>query len=217
MRLQGTVSPALRRTSHPGDLQKRPGTKRKREAPQARAPSEPPLSQEERDYEPQSLAHQRPDGLWINWHTRTFAILEFTRAYDSKTAALRTASETKAQRYQQLLSKLQAHLPAWTGLFIPFTMGIRGTFCEKEWESSLKQLGVPVSGHNQLLQTVVSTTLSSLDKMFRARNGYYQQVANPGTDPPAGPGQRADGPAPAPPHPTSSNAGGASATTRVSA
>ena len=150
----------------PSDVQVTPvtsrgGTKRKREAPQAPTPSEPPLSQEEREFEPNSLAHQRPDGLWVNWHTRTFAILEFTRAYDSNTAALRAASEAKEKRYLQLLSKLQDHLPDWTGLFIPFTMGIRSTFCEKEWEDSLKQLGVPVSGHNQLFQTVVSTTFSS--------------------------------------------------------
>ena len=121
----------------------------------------------------------------IDWHHKRFAILEFTRAYDSSSAALLRTSELKAGRYKRLLSKLQQHLPTtWKGSTQTFTMGIRGSFRESEWRQTLSDLGISPSSHHGIFKSVVSTTLTSLESMFAARSCLMARVALPGTDPP---------------------------------
>ena len=121
----------------------------------------------------------------INWHNKRFAILEFTRAYDPNSHALRQVSRHKADRYSRLLDKLRQHLPAtWEGSIQTFTMGIRGSFREAEWKQALMDLGVSASSHRSILQSVVSTTLTSLESVFTARSCHMARVVQPGTDPP---------------------------------
>ena len=106
-------------------LQRQGARKRKRFVPRVtpvpiRTSSHPELDQ--------ALAeHQRPDGLLINWQSKRFYILEFTRAYDPDMAALDQADARKARRYAQLCDRIQRKLHGWKGEVVPFTIGVRGT------------------------------------------------------------------------------------------
>ena len=121
----------------------------------------------------------------VDWSNRKFAILEFTRAYDRSGPALRNVSQQKYGRYKRLLEKLNHHLPRWKGSIQTFTAGIRGSIRESEWRDALTSLGISASDHQAILQSVVSTSLTSLESMFTARSSHLARVALPGTDPPA--------------------------------
>ena len=51
--------------------------------------------------------------------------------------------------------------------------------------TALTGLGISESDHQAILQSVVSTSLTSLESMFTARSSHLARVALPGTDPPA--------------------------------
>ena len=129
--------------------------------------------------------------MMVDWANKRFAILEFTRAYDPSGQALRRVSQHKRDRYKRLLGKLQRHLPQWEGSIQTFTAGIRGTIREREWRTALTSLGISTPDHQAILQSVVSTSLTSLESMFTARSSHLARVALPGTDPP----QQVAGPA----------------------
>ena len=140
----------------------------------------------------------------VNWANKQFAILEFTRAYDSSGQALRLVSQHKSDRYKRLLGKLQQHLPRWKGSIQTFTAGIRGTLRKREWHKALTDMGISASDHQDILQSVVSTSLTSLDSMFTARSSHQARVALPGTDPPAVGSRTSQPPPPTHPLPPSS-------------
>ena len=47
------------------------------------------------------LQRQRPDGIFIDWAKQAFAILEFTRPYDSTRKALLDTDKRKREKYEQ--------------------------------------------------------------------------------------------------------------------
>ena len=51
----------------------------------------------------EELQRQRPDAIFIDWAKRRFAILEFTRPYDSTKRALLDTDRRKREKYEQLL------------------------------------------------------------------------------------------------------------------
>ena len=134
--------------------------------------------------------------MMVDWTNKKFAILEFTRAYDSSSQALRLISQQKRDRYKRLLGKMQQHLPRWEGSIQTFTAGIRGSIQEREWRNALASLGISTTDHQAILQSVVATSLTSLEAMFTARSSHLARVALPGTDPPAAGGSSSQPPPP---------------------
>ena len=144
------------------------GRKRKRFVPRVKPAPTRPSSYPELD---QALAeHQRPDGLLINWRSKRFYILEFTRAYDPDMAALEQADARKVRRYAQLCDRIQRKLHGWNGEVVPFTIGIRGTINYLSWKRRLKALGVPEHKEQAIVLATLKATLDGLDTLFLARN-----------------------------------------------
>ena len=93
------------------------------------------------------LRRQRPDGIFIDWAKRAFAILEFTRPYDSTRKVLLDTDKRKRNRYEQLLRKLQELLPGWEGTIVTFSLGVRGTVLEPQWKQELRSLNIQDHHH----------------------------------------------------------------------
>jgi hypothetical protein len=136
------------------------------------------------------LDRQRPDGLLLNWRTRTFYVLEFTRAYDPDLRALQEVDAAKSSRYTRLCTWLRQKLRGWSGEVVPLTVGIRGTMDQVAWQERLSKIGVPQEKRQALLLAVLKATLAGLDTMFLARNSQLQpeqSVAQSGLPRPGNP------------------------------
>ena len=59
----------------------------------------------------EDLQRQRPDAIFIDWAKWPFAILEFTRTYDSTKKALLNTNKRKREKYEQLLRRMAELLP----------------------------------------------------------------------------------------------------------
>ena len=92
---------------------------------------------------PSKLSKQRPDGLFIDWSSRTVVVGEFSRRMDRRPDECTEINTIKKTRYQALLESLALHLTGWTVLWAPFSVGVHGTVIKQDWTAALAALGVP--------------------------------------------------------------------------
>jgi len=130
------------------------------------------LSGEERTSD--ELQRQRPDGIFIDWAKQAFAILEFTRPYDSTRKALLDTDKRKREKYEQLLRKLQELLPGWEGTIVTFSLGARGTVLEPQWKRALRSLNIPDPHHPRIISAAIKGAMEGLDTMLQARSAQLQ-------------------------------------------
>ena len=120
------------------------------------------------------LQRQRPDGIFIDWAKQAFAILEFTRPYDSTRKALLDTDKRKREKYEQLLRKLQELLPGWEGTIVTFSLGARGTVLEPQWKRALRSLNIPDPHHPRIISAAIKGAMEGLDTMLQARSAQLQ-------------------------------------------
>ena len=88
----------------------------------------------------------RPDRLAVNWGRKTVLILEFTRAFDSRVDWHILVDQHKTERYTSLRNRLQACLGSgWSVEIMPFSLGIRGSYAERQWSAALSRFGLHCS------------------------------------------------------------------------
>jgi hypothetical protein len=172
----GTVAMSDRRVALPSSSPTQRGTKRR--TPSQVTSVEVRRTEDEATREPDP-ASQRPDGLLIDWATHNFYFLEFTRVNDDELDHLAQTSAKKKAKYQALKRHYLHHLPGWKGEVLPFTIGIRGTLVEAQWQQTLGRLGLPPASHEALAKTVVEATLQGLDTMFQARLAHLRLIPPP--------------------------------------
>ena len=122
----------------------------------------------------EELQRQRPDAIFIDWAKRRFAILEFTRPYDSTKKALLDTDKRKREKYEQLLRRMAELLPGWEGTIATFTLGVKGTVLEPQWKKALRSLNIPDPHHPRVILAAVQGAMEGLDTMLQARSAQLQ-------------------------------------------
>lgn len=118
----------------------------------------------------EGIGRKRPDGFAVNWATRSFFILEYTRCYDAQADALERADAFKTERYRRLLQALLKRLGgAWSGMTLTFSTGVRGSIDEDKWVRNLKLLGLDEKKCASAIRRAVGSTLEAMDELFAAR------------------------------------------------
>ena len=78
------------------------------------------------------LAAQRPDGLFVDWESRTAVVGEFSRRMDRHPHACTEIDEEKHRRYADILKTLERRLPGWTIRWAPFSVGVHSTIIKSQ-------------------------------------------------------------------------------------
>jgi len=121
------------------------------------------------------LLRKRPDGFAFNWGSKTVLILEFTRAYDWRVTWHTDMDQLKRTRYTALQNKLSACLgKSWKVEVVPFTMGVRGSYCEPGWRAALGRFGIKDSQADNCLQEIVAKSLEELNELYKVRSAALQ-------------------------------------------
>jgi hypothetical protein len=102
------------------------------------------------------IRRKRPDAWAVHWGRRRVRVLEFTRANDYLQDWHVTTEDYKTERYRPLRDKMAAGLqPPWSVKTVCFTLGIRGSYAEAQWATSLAALDVSPAGVVDLMTTLV--------------------------------------------------------------
>jgi hypothetical protein len=117
----------------------------------------------------EDLGRKRPDGLAISRHDRRLFLLEFTRASDYDENFVQQVETIKKERYAWVVTLLQKVLPAWEISTLCFTVGIRGSIPQKEFESVLETLGIPTSEWEPVRCEAAKLTFQVMHDMWEAR------------------------------------------------
>jgi hypothetical protein len=103
-------------------------------------------------------------------------VLEFTRANDYRPDWHETTEDYKTERYRPLRDKMAAGLPPpWSVETVCFTLGIRGSYAEAQWATSLAALDVSPAGVVDLMTTLVPLCLTELDGLYKTRSTALRQ------------------------------------------
>lgn len=135
-----------------------------------------PLEQEEDDTnEGGGLGRKRPDAWAIRWDTNTVYILEFTRPYDSQQNWETATDRYKQNKYLPVKNRIRQSLPAWTVEILTFTMGVRGSYNEVNWETNLSLFGISKPDQGRLMTNLVAVCLDELIEIYQTRNASVAQ------------------------------------------
>ena len=91
---------------------------------------------------------------------------------------LRTTKQRGIDRCASVRDKMAAGLPpAWSVETVCFTLGIRGSYAEAQWATSLAALDVSPAGVVDLMTTLVPLclTASELDGLYKTRSTALRQ------------------------------------------
>jgi hypothetical protein len=122
------------------------------------------------------IRRKRPDGWAVHWGRRRVRVLEFTRANDYRPDWHETTEDYKTERYRPLRDKMAAGLPpSWSVETVCFTLGIRGSYAEAQWATSLAALDVSPAGVVDLMTTLVPLCLTELDGLYKTRSTALRQ------------------------------------------
>ena len=129
---------------------------------------------------PQALDGNAPTGAGraVHWGRRRVRALEFIRTNDYRLDWHETTEDYKTERYRPLRDKMAGGLPPpWSVETVCFTLGIRGSYAEAQWATSLAALDVSPAGvvDLRLMTTLVPLCLTELDGLYKTRSTALQQ------------------------------------------
>lgn len=115
------------------------------------------------------LAKQRPDGMAINLVDRKVFLLEFTRASDYDPDFVSRTDSKKRARYSRSVNELKKLLPGWETATLCFTVGVRGTIPQAEFERNLGLLGVAEPDVAECRKRTAADTFQVMHDMLGVR------------------------------------------------
>jgi len=116
------------------------------------------------------LSSKRPDGLVVNWRTRKFFVLEFTRSYDRDPKNLERSQTFKTRKYFKMCELIARELgPPWAGEVLAFTVGVHGSVKVEMWTEHLKKLGLVTGAIDMVISTATTSALEQCHCMYQAR------------------------------------------------
>jgi hypothetical protein len=127
------------------------------------------------------LGRKRPDGVAFHWGRKTVLVLEFTRAYDWRADWFEVTDRAKTERYTPLRDKLAHCLgSSWTVQVLVFTLGVRGSYYEPVWRTTLEQFGLGSDEATKLMTELVTNCLAELDELYNVRSAALRRQRDHG-------------------------------------